>query len=177
MPFVFVYRFTGLFFGMSVAFSGCSQFLSLFPGKIGQFLRRGFYVMTLAKCSPNVTIDFGTFFPSADVELGKHVYIGAYCIISTCIIEDDVIIGSGVDLANKAIHSIDRIDKPIRLQKGHRRKIRIACDTWIGNKAVVMADIGAHCVIGAGAVVTKPVEDWSVAAGNPARVVRSRLQA
>ncbi|MBU3914885.1 acyltransferase [bacterium] len=174
LPFYILYRVLGLFFGIKRIFPGCSQFLSLFPGRAGQILRRGFYLMALKRCSSRCTIDFGTFFPCMDVVLGKHVYIGAHCIISTCVIEDDVIIGSGVHVANKEMHQFDSLDKPIRLQGGKRRQIRIGRDCWIGNKAIVMADVGDHCVIGAGSVVTKPVEDRSVAVGNPARVIRKR---
>jgi acetyltransferase-like isoleucine patch superfamily enzyme len=38
-----------------------------------------------------------------------------------------------------------------------------------------MADVGRHCIIGAGSVVTQPIPDYAVAVGVPARVVRSRL--
>jgi acetyltransferase-like isoleucine patch superfamily enzyme len=37
-----------------------------------------------------------------------------------------------------------------------------------------MATVGKHCVIGAGSVVTKPIPDYSIAAGVPAQVIRSR---
>ena len=37
-----------------------------------------------------------------------------------------------------------------------------------------MADVGAKCIIGAGSVVVDDVEDYSVAVGNPARVVKKR---
>ena len=52
--------------------------------------------------------------------------------------------------------------------------MRIGEGTWVGSAAVVMADVGRHCVIGAGAVVTRPLPDYSVAVGVPARVIRSR---
>jgi hypothetical protein len=47
---------------------------------------------------------------------------------------------------------------------------------WIGSHVVVVdgVTIGDHCVIGAGAVVTKDVPAWTVAAGNPARRIRDR---
>jgi hypothetical protein len=45
-----------------------------------------------------------------------------------------------------------------------------------GDRAVVMADVGRHCVIGAGSVVTRPIPDYAVAVGVPARVVRYRNQ-
>jgi acetyltransferase-like isoleucine patch superfamily enzyme len=130
--------------------------------------------LALRKCSPASTIDFGTFFSSPDVIIGKYVYVGANCIISSCVIEDDVIIGSGVHVANREMHRFDSVDMPIRLQGGRRNSIRIGPDAWIGNSSVIMADVGAHCVVGAGSVVTKPIEEWSIAVGNPAKIIRKR---
>jgi hypothetical protein len=47
---------------------------------------------------------------------------------------------------------------------------------WIGSHVVVLdgVTIGDHCVVGAGAVVTKDLAPWTVAAGNPARPLRDR---
>jgi virginiamycin A acetyltransferase len=64
---------------------------------------------------------------------------------------------------------------PIREQPGVYPRVTIGRDSWIGDRAVIMADVGKHCVIGAGAVVTKPIPDYAVATGVPARVVKSRL--
>jgi virginiamycin A acetyltransferase len=175
-PVYSLYFILVFFLNRDSVFSGFSQLLSLFPGLFGKIMRRGFYLLSLNKCSSKVTIDFGTYFPTPDMILGKHVYIGAYCIISSCIIEDDVIIGSGVHLANKNMHYFNSLDKPIRLQGGKRQQIRIGKDTWIGNKAIIMADVGNHCVVGAGSVVVQPLEDRSIAMGNPARVIRKRME-
>jgi acetyltransferase-like isoleucine patch superfamily enzyme len=71
-------------------------------------------------------------------------------------------------------HGTDRLDVPIREQSGARTTVRIGEGSWVGSAAIVMADVGRHCVIGAGAVVTKPVPDYSVAVGVPARVVAVR---
>jgi acetyltransferase-like isoleucine patch superfamily enzyme len=46
--------------------------------------------------------------------------------------------------------------------------------TWIASGAIVLADVGKHTVIGAGSVVTEPIPDYVIAAGVPARVIRSR---
>jgi acetyltransferase-like isoleucine patch superfamily enzyme len=53
--------------------------------------------------------------------------------------------------------------------------VRIGEGSWVGSGAIVMADIGKHCVIAAGAVVTEAVPDYAIAGGVPARVIRSRL--
>lgn len=53
---------------------------------------------------------------------------------------------------------------------------RIGRDAWLGNGSIVMADVGNHAVVGAGAVVVKPVAAWSIVAGNPAREIRSRCR-
>ena len=50
----------------------------------------------------------------------------------------------------------------------------IGQDTWVGNGAIIMASVGRKCVVGAGSVVTHDVEDLSVVAGNPARLIRKR---
>jgi len=50
-------------------------------------------------------------------------------------------------------------------------------DVWIGTGATVLpgARIGSGVIIGAGAVVTGSVPDYSIIAGNPARLIRRRF--
>lgn len=54
--------------------------------------------------------------------------------------------------------------------------IRVGDDVWIGTRAMILpgVTIGTGAIVGAGSVVTKSVEPYSVVAGNPARVVASR---
>ena len=157
------------------AFLSSSHLLSLIPGVAGDYLRREFYRMTLLSCSSTCCISFGTIFATDRVTVGDYVYVGAYCTVGDVDIEADVLIGSGVHLlSGKKQHGIAQLDLPIRLQPRRLERIRIGTDSWIGNAAVVMASVGAHCIIGAGSVVVSPIPDWSIAAGNPARVVRHR---
>jgi acetyltransferase-like isoleucine patch superfamily enzyme len=65
-------------------------------------------------------------------------------------------------------------DRPIREQPGTRTLVRIGEGAWVGSAAIVMADVGRHAIVGAGAVVTNPIPDYAVAVGVPARVVRDR---
>ena len=52
--------------------------------------------------------------------------------------------------------------------------VTIGDNVWIGGNTVICpgVTIGSNCVIGAGSVVTRDIPDWSVAAGNPCRVIR-----
>jgi len=52
--------------------------------------------------------------------------------------------------------------------------ITIGDDCWIGGNVTILAGvkIGNGCVVGAGSVVTKDIEDYSVVVGNPARLIK-----
>jgi acetyltransferase-like isoleucine patch superfamily enzyme len=92
-------------------------------------------------------------------------------------LEDDVLLGSNVSIMNGGSqHGIDRLDIPIREQTGWWPRITIGRDSWIGDRAIVLADVGHHCVIGAGSVVTKRIPDYAIAVGSPARIIRFRNQ-
>jgi acetyltransferase-like isoleucine patch superfamily enzyme len=152
-----------------------SQFLSLFPGKTGSYLRNGFFRRTMTGCSPEVTIQFGTLFSQRDTEIGPHVYIGPHCNVGRCRLEAFCTLGSGVHImSGKRQHNFDDPSIPIKDQGGVFEKVVIGEDTWIGNGALVMADVGKKCIIGAGSVVTQPVEDYSVMVGNPAKRIGRR---
>lgn len=161
--------------GRSRAFPGFAQLMSLWPGLTGAYLRRAFYQWVLTQCDQDVFVSFGTVFSHQGVTLGETVYIGVGCMIGDVELQKDVLIGSHVSVINGSRqHSIERLDLPIREQPGEYLRLVIGEDTWIGDRAIVMADVGRHCVVGAGAVVTKPLNDYDIAVGNPARVIGSR---
>jgi virginiamycin A acetyltransferase len=157
------------------AFQFGSHFVALFPGVVGDYFRLGYYALMLRRCSRECTVSFGAIFSTPNCEIGRHVYIGAYSIISDSVIEDDALIGSRVHIiSGKHAHSYPSLDLPIRLQGGIRVPVRIGQGSWVGDGAILMADVGCGCVIGAGSVVTREVADLSIAAGNPARVIGMR---
>ncbi|MFO1002670.1 MAG: hypothetical protein U0936_20260 [Planctomycetaceae bacterium] len=43
----------------------------------------------------------------------------------------------------------------------------IGRDSWIGERATIAANIGRHCIIGAGSLVLSPVPDYCIAVGVP----------
>jgi virginiamycin A acetyltransferase len=161
--------------GRDRALEGSTQWLGLIPGVLGEYLRRAFLAQTLAECAPTATIGFGVLFSRAGARIGEHVYIGPRCHIGLAQIGRDVLLAAGVHVPSGArTHGTGDAGKSIRDQETTYSAVRIGEGTWVGSAAVVMADVGPHAVIGAGAVVTKPLPGWVVAAGVPAKVVRVR---
>ncbi|GLX82092.1 acyltransferase [Thalassotalea eurytherma] len=152
-----------------------SQFLSLVPGKLGSYLRANFYRVTLNHCSPFAFIGFGTIFSHQDTKIEEGVYIGPQGNIGKCQIEKDCLLGSGVHiLSGKSQHNISDLDIPIREQGGVFQRIVIGENSWIGNGAIVMANVGKQCIVAAGAVVVNDVPDYAIVAGNPAKIIKMR---
>ena len=161
--------------GSETAFAAGSEWLCLVPGRLGVYLRRGYYRMTLEACASDCHIGFGTTFAHPQARIGHGVYIGSRCTLGTVTIGDHASIGSNVDvLSGRRQHNFSRLDAPIQDQGGTFDRVRLGRNCWIGNSTVVMAEVGEDCVIGAGSVVVKPVPPRSVAVGNPATVKRSR---
>ena len=120
---------------------------------------------------------FGTIFSHPNAAVGKTTYIGNFCSIGDVQIGDDVLIASHVSIMNGCNqHGINRLDIPMREQIGVYEPVTIGCDTWIGERATIAANIGKHCVIGAGSLVLHPIPDYAIAVGVPARVIRDRRQ-
>jgi len=164
-----------LVLGPDRALLGSTQALSLVPGLIGQYIRTAFLRRVLAHCAPSASIEFGTIFSKVGTRIDDNVYIGPMCHIGLAHIERDVLVGAAVHIPSGAeTHGIDDLDVPIRDQPGRQHLVTIGAGSWIGSAAVVMADIGPHSVIGAGSVVTRPLPGSMIAAGAPAKVVRSR---
>jgi acetyltransferase-like isoleucine patch superfamily enzyme len=101
--------------------------------------------------------------------------VGTGCTLGLVTLEDDVLLASNVDvLSGAGQHRFDELDVPIREQGGTFDRVTVGADSWIGNRSVVMADVGRQCVVGAGSVVNKPLPPRSIAVGTPARVVGTR---
>ena len=174
-PAYLLYRLGSLTIGAERVFPGYSQAFALVPGISGAYLRRAFYRLVLPRCGSGAWISFGTVFSHPTAEVGRNTYVGLYCCLGGVTLEDDVLLGSYVSVTNGSRqHGIDRLDVPIREQPGEWPRVTIGRDTWVGDRAVVMADVGQQCVIGAGSVVTRPIPDRAIAIGVPARIAQYR---
>jgi acetyltransferase-like isoleucine patch superfamily enzyme len=175
IPHYLFYRLEAMFHDPDKAFHGASQSLARFPGLFGEYLRHEFYRLALEECGRDCCISFGTIFSKRGARLGNRVYIGTGCTLGLVTLGDDVLLASNVDvLSGSGQHGFEDVQIPIREQKGVIVRVAIGADSWIGNRCVVMADVGQGSVVGAGSVVTKPIPDRSLAVGSPARVVGIR---
>ncbi len=113
-----------------------------------------------------------------DVFIGSDTFVG----MSNVII-GPVRLGNNIILAQNIVvsglnHVYEDITLPIVKQNVTTAQITIGDDCWIAANVVITAGvtIGKHCVIAGGAVVTKSIPDYSVAAGNPAKVIKQYNQ-
>ncbi len=109
-----------------------------------------------------------------DVIIGDYTRIGLHNTII-----GPVKIGSHVNLAQGITvtalnHNFDDTNKRIDEQGISTNAVTIEDDVWIGANAVILpgVTIGSHCVVAAGAVVTKDVPPHSLVAGVPAKIIR-----
>jgi acetyltransferase-like isoleucine patch superfamily enzyme len=175
-PLLLVYVVGSRLLGKDRALEGMSQTVSLFPGLTGNYLRRAFLSAVLARCHRSAEICFGTLFAQTATIIDENVYIGPRCHIGWAHLKRDVLVAAGVHIPSGAqTHFYDDPTKPIREQGGARTMVTIGEGAWIGSAAVVMADVGKGSIIAAGSVVTKPIPDYVIAGGVPAKVIRGRF--
>lgn len=131
----------------------------------------------VTKCGRNVNIERNAVF-GPQLEIGNNSGIGIDCeVYGPVTIGENVMMGPEVVVYTVG-HRHDRIDIPMMEQGGDAVKpVVIGNDVWIGRRAIIMpgVKIGNGCIIGAAAVVTKDIPDYSIAAGVPAKVVKKRL--
>lgn len=115
-----------------------------------------------------------TIFIGKDVSINRFVTIAA-CHGGSIRIGNNCLIGPYV-LIRSADHRFDDATRPIREQGHNPGTIIIEDDCWIGGHVTVTRNvrIGKGCIIGANSVVTRDIPEYSIAAGNPARVISLR---
>ena len=119
--------------------------------------------------NPPFYCDYGSH-----IEVGKNFFANYNC---TIIDVAKVKIGDNCQMApNVAIYTAGHPLHPVARNSMYEYGISVTIgdNVWIGGNTVIMpgVHIGSNTVIGAGSVVTKDIPDWSVAVGNPCRVIK-----
>lgn len=106
--------------------------------------------------------------------LGTHGFYGCAGGIE---IGENVMIGNFVSMHSEN-HVFEDINIPMDKQGVTHKGIKVGNDCWLGAKVTIVdgATIGDGCVIAAGAVVTGNIPSYSIAAGVPAKVIKSRIK-
>lgn len=109
-----------------------------------------------------------------DVIIGDNTLIGmSNVIIGPVTVGNNVIFAQNI-VASALNHVYTDVNVPIVNQPVVTAPIVIEDDCWIAANSVITAGvtIGKHSVVAGGAVVTKSVPPYSVAAGNPAKIIK-----
>ena len=114
-----------------------------------------------------------------NIEIGKNAFINYNCTIidvGKVVIGDNCLIAPNVSIYT-AGHPVHPATRNSMYEYGI--DITIGDNVWIGGNVVIMpgVHIGANVVIGAGSIVTKDIPAWTVAAGNPCKVIRKITEA
>ncbi len=138
---------------------------------------RGFFAKRIVSyCGKNVNIEHNAYF-TPELKIGNNSGIGVSSEINgPVVIGNDVMMGPEVVIYTSG-HKFDRTDVPMTEQGSTEPEpVTIGNDVWIGRRVIIMpgVSIGDGAVIGAGAVVTKDILAYAVAAGVPAKVIKMR---
>lgn len=146
------------------------------PGKLGVKLRYRFYRRRFASCGRGVVIFQNVRFECPEkLHVGDQVEIGSGSVISAggiIRIGSHVGMGPGVGLWS-VNHVFSDPDRPFLEQGYEYGEITIGDDVWLGSGAIVKAGvrIGRGAIVSGGAVLAKSLPPFSIAGGNPARIV------
>ncbi len=116
--------------------------------------------------------------PDGYINIGAHVYIGTGTTLfghRGLEIGDYCLFAQNITITPYS-HIFEDPNTEIIKQDGHTRKVTVGRDSYLGMNVCVLysADIGEGSIVGSGSVVVKSLEPFSVAVGNPARVIRKR---
>jgi maltose O-acetyltransferase len=117
------------------------------------------------------------FYNLKESQIGNNSGIGMGSYIGTVQIGNDVMIGPEVVILSLD-HQYERTDISMRCQ-GYRkdRPVIIEDDVWIGTRSIILpgVQIKKGSIIAAGSVVTKDVDTYTIIGGNPANVIKKRI--
>ena len=175
LPYAAAYALAAALLGRRRAFPAVAQRASRWPGLTGAYRRRALLRLAGVRLGRGCHIEFGALLSKPTAVIGPGAYVGAYCCLGDVRTGPKAMLGDGVHVpSGRRQHGAEGGGIPMADQPGRLETVTIGADCWIGSRAVVLADVGDHAVVAAGAVVTHPVPQYTVVAGVPARPIGSR---
>ncbi len=174
---------------------GCSQLAFALFNIILDKLTTYFHSKNIGQCGDNVTIQngFTVRYPSNiaifnNVSIGRNVSFSTELLTAKLSIDEKTQINKKVDIdytGNLLIGKNCVISEGVIIETHDHgydpksapapRELKIEDNVWIGARAVILpkvSRVGKHSIIAAASVVTKPVEDYVIVAGNPAKIIK-----
>lgn len=124
----------------------------------------------------NNTFAYNCYLSPLELVIGNNCWIGVNnVLIGKILMGSNVMIGPNVLIAG-ANHSYEDLNIPMNKSKLNIKGIIIEDDVWIGGNSTILDGviIRKGSIIGAGSVVTKNVNEYSIVVGNPAKVIGNR---
>ena len=144
----------------------------------GQLYLRRYIIKNLAKnVGKNVNLDRNVWILNWNkVEIGDNSGIGMDSRIGYVKIGKNLMMAPECIMLTKNHEFKDKNIPMIQQGYSEDRQIIIGDDVWIGQRVIILPgiSIGNGAIIGAGSVVTKDVPQYSIVAGNPARIIKQR---
>ena len=99
---------------------------------------------------------------------------GSICVAKEVVIENEVMLGSNVLIAETDFHSVEPYNRRYSKDSARAEKIVVKNNVYIGMNTIILkgVTIGENTVVGAGSIVTKNIPPNVIAAGNPCEVIR-----
>lgn len=147
-----------------------------FGGKIAKKIRGALIRLMLSECGKNINIERGAVF-SSKCTIGDNSGIGVRARLGVVYIGNNVLMGEDCVIVTRNHNYINRNELVLNQGYENDRPVQIGDDVWIGHRVIICpgVKIATGTVVGAGSVVTKDTEPYSVVAGNPARIIKYRL--
>jgi acetyltransferase-like isoleucine patch superfamily enzyme len=158
-----------------IVFRTFGEIYSLIPGLMGRYIRAGYYHLTLTKCPMNLNMGIFSKFNHRDSYIGDMVMIGSYCSIGLVTMEDRSACAEKSSILSRSPqHNFSDPSRLVMDESNPPTRVTVGFDSHIGAGCMVLANIGKKCIIGPGSVVVSDIDDYAIALGNPARVVKRR---
>jgi acetyltransferase-like isoleucine patch superfamily enzyme len=130
-----------------------------------------------------LAIGAGHVLDSPELRIADRVFLGhqvSFSVNRKIIVEEGVLIAAGCYITDSNEHPLDPEQRAQGLPPAAAeiRSVRICRNAWIGRGAYVLkgVTIGEGAIVGAGAVVANDVPPFSIAVGNPARILQKQVR-